>query len=142
MINAAGNIDDLMPHRMTVKISFSLNKHKKAINSSRILFIGVAYKPNVADERESPALKIMDEVLHKGGLVDYHDPYIPEVKTPAGRTFRSVAITATIIESYDCVVITTNHSILDLETNLVPHAHLIVDMRNAIKGQYDHVFKL
>jgi UDP-N-acetyl-D-glucosamine dehydrogenase len=64
---------------MTIKITTALNRHRKALNGSRILFLGVAYKPNIDDERESPALKIIDEVFKKGGEVMYHDPFISEI---------------------------------------------------------------
>ena len=73
MIHAAGHINMRMPHYMYIKIATALNRHKKAVNGSNILFLGVAYKPNIDDERESPALEIMDIVTHKGGLVSYKD---------------------------------------------------------------------
>ena len=71
MIHTAGLIDNLMPHRMTIKINTALNKRKKAINGSKILILGVAYKPDIADERESPALRIIDELSKKGADVIY-----------------------------------------------------------------------
>ena len=69
MIHAAGHINMRMPHYMYIKIATALNRHKKAVNGSKILFLGVAYKPNINDERESPALEIIDTVAHKGGEV-------------------------------------------------------------------------
>jgi len=141
MINTAGRIDTIMPHRVVVKISFSLNKQKKAIKGSSILFLGVAYKPDINDERESPALKIMDEIAHKGGVVSYHDPFIPEVVIHDGHRYESVPFDDQVISDADCVVITTNHSNIDFE-KVAEKAKLVVDLRNAIKENHDNVFKL
>jgi UDP-N-acetyl-D-glucosamine dehydrogenase len=143
MIHTAGHIDNMMPHRMTIKINSALNRQKKSINGSRILFLGVAYKPDIDDERESPALKIMDEVAKKWGTVMYHDPYIPAVHTPEGRSFESVELTDELIEGVDCVVFVTNHSVFDVR-NIVDKARLVVDLRNATKGIDDRekIYKL
>ncbi len=141
MINTAGRIDTIMPHRMVIKISFSLNKQKKAINGSKILFLGVAYKPDISDERESPALRIMDEIAHKGADVSYHDPYIPSVRTHEGRDFTSAPLTAEVLKNTDCVVITTNHSCFDTLW-IAANARLVVDLRNAVSEESENVFKL
>jgi UDP-N-acetyl-D-glucosamine dehydrogenase len=141
MINTAGHIDTIMPHRMVIKISFSLNKQKKSINGSKILFLGVAYKPDISDERESPALRIIDEIAHKGGIVSYHDPYIPEITTNEGRSYASQELNGQLLASADCVVITTNHSCFDSKL-ITDHAKLVVDMRNAVKQDFSHVYKL
>ena len=141
MIHAAGHINMRMPHYMYIKIATALNKHQKAVNGSSILFIGVAYKPDINDERESPALEIIDIVSHKGGLVSYHDPYIPQVKTNEGREFKSTYLSTEAIAKADCVVLTTNHSNLDLNL-IVHHASMIVDMRNMIMESNEKVVKL
>ncbi|MEN6453924.1 MAG: nucleotide sugar dehydrogenase [Prolixibacteraceae bacterium] len=141
MINTAGHINNMMAHRMTLKITSALNRQKKAINGSRILFLGVAYKPGIDDARESPALKIMDEVVKKGGLVSYHDPYIQEVTTPEGRAFRSDELTAASLNSADCAVISTVHESFS-PGFILENARLIVDLRNAIKEPSDKVYKL
>ena len=141
MINTAGRIDTIMPHRMVVMISSTLNKQKKPINGSKILFLGVAYKPNISDERESPALRIMDEVSHKGGQVSYHDPYIDHVITHEGREFDSVSLTEDVLQEADLVVFTTNHASLDTGW-IVKHAPLVVDLRNAVQDAHPHVYKL
>lgn len=141
MIHTAGHIDNLMPHRMTIKINTALNRHKKAINGSKVLFLGVAYKPNIEDERESPAIKIMDEVFNKGGLVSYHDPHVPEVHTEEGHHYESVELTDAAITGSDCVVITTNHSAFDIDS-IVEKANLVVDLRNAVAESSDKVYKL
>ncbi|MCG8571769.1 MAG: nucleotide sugar dehydrogenase [Spirochaetes bacterium] len=139
MIHAAGYIDLLMPHRMTIKITSALNRQKKPINGSTIFFLGVAYKPNINDERESPALKIMDIVANKGGIVQYHDPFIPHVVTEEGNKYLSSSIND--MEKADCVVITTNHSCFD-EQEILKKSRLIVDLRNVIKTKNDKVYKL
>jgi UDP-N-acetyl-D-glucosamine dehydrogenase len=140
MIHTAGHIDMMMPHRMTIKIATALNRHKKAINGSKILFLGVAYKPNIDDERESPALKIMDEVAKKGGVVTYHDPYIPGIKTE-NETYQSVTLSEETLQESDCIVITTNHAVFDIDF-IVRNSKLIVDLRNAIKEVSDKIYKL
>ena len=141
MINAAGHINMRMPHYMYIKISTALNSQKKAVNGSSILFLGVAYKPNINDERESPALDIMDIVAYKGGEVSYHDPYIAKVRTNEGRLYESVELTKETLGSADCVVLTTNHK--DFDTEFIKgHARLIVDLRNMIIDDKDSIFKL
>ncbi len=141
MIHTAGHINMRMPHYMYIKIATALNKHKKAVNGSKILFLGVAYKPNIDDARESPALEIMDITVHKGGLVTYHDPYIPNVKTNEGRNFHSVELTEETFKNADCVVLTTNHKDFDIEF-IKKHSRLIVDLRNMVKEKGEKVFKL
>jgi UDP-N-acetyl-D-glucosamine dehydrogenase len=144
MINAAGNINNLMPYRMMNKIAFALNRHKKAMNGSRILFLGVAYKPDIDDPRESPAILVMEQVAHKGAEVIYHDPFIPEVVDDHGRKWIGVELTDEIIASADCVVFSTNHSVFDVD-RIVEKARLVVDMRNAVKRiniEDGKVFKL
>ena len=144
MIDAAGKINNLQPYRMMNKIAFALNRHKKAMNGSTILFLGVAYKPEIDDARESPALEVMSLVAHKGAKVLYHDPYIPEVVDEHGRHWQGVELSDDLLASADCVVFTTNHSCFDVE-NIVEKAKLVVDMRNAVKRvsiEDDKVFKL
>ena len=141
MIHAAGHINMRMPHYMYIKIATALNSQKKAVNGSKILFIGVAYKPDINDERESPALEIMDIVTHKGGEVDYHDPYIPNVKTNEGRKLNSVELTEELVKSADVVVLTTNHKVLDIDF-IKQHSKLVVDLRNMIAEKSEKVFKL
>ncbi len=141
MIHAAGHINMRMPHYMYIKIATALNRHKKAVNGSKILFLGVAYKPNIDDERESPALEIMDQVSHKGALVSYHDPFIDTVKTPRGNSLSSVKLTAETLQTADVVVLTTNHDAFDMDF-VKQHAPLIVDMRNMIPEASETVYKL
>jgi UDP-N-acetyl-D-glucosamine dehydrogenase len=141
MIHAAGHINMRMPHYMYIKIATALNKHKKAVNGSKVLFLGVAYKPDIDDERESPALEIMDIVRQKGGLVSYNDPHIPEISTHHGFEYTSKELTDEVLKSYDVVVITTNHKRYDPEY-ISKHANLIVDMRNMFSPDKQNVYKL
>lgn len=141
MIHAAGNINMRMPHYMVIKISTALNSHKKPINGSKILFLGVAYKPNIDDARESPALEIIDIVAKKGAIVSYVDPFIPQILTPQGSALDAVELKAQALLDADCVVITTNHSAFKAEF-ITQHARLIVDLRNVIKEPSEKTFKL
>jgi len=144
MINCAGNINNLMPYRMMNKIAFALNRHKKALNGSTVLFLGVAYKPDIDDPRESPALLVMEQVARKGANVIFHDPYIPEVTDDHGHQWVGVELSDEILEKADCVVFTTNHACFDAD-RIVEKAKLVVDTRNAVKRVHiedDKVFKL
>jgi len=144
MINCAGNINNLMPYRMMNKIGYALNRHKKPLNGSTILFLGVAYKPDIDDARESPALLVMEHVAKKGANVLFHDPYIPEVIDEHGKKWVGVPLTDDVLASADCVVFTTNHSCFDVD-HIVEKAKLVVDTRNAVKRVHiedEKVFKL
>ncbi len=144
MINTAGNINNLMPYRMMNKIAFALNRNKKSLNGSSILFLGIAYKPDVNDARESPALLVMELVARKGGIVTYHDPYIPDAVDEHGKKWVGVELTDEAISSADCVVFTTNHGCFDVDS-IVARARLVVDTRNAVKNvdiENSKVYKL
>jgi UDP-N-acetyl-D-glucosamine dehydrogenase len=144
MIHTAGAINDLMPYRMMNKIVYALNRQKKPINGSTILFLGVAYKPDIDDARESPALLVMEQVAKKGGTVIYHDPYIKQVTDEKGRSYTCAELTDDLLESADCVVFTTNHSGFDVK-HILEKAQLVVDTRNAVKDvaiENGKVFKL
>jgi UDP-N-acetyl-D-glucosamine dehydrogenase len=144
MIHTAGAINNLMPYRIMNKIAFALNRHKKAMNGSTILFLGVAYKPDIDDARESPALLVMEQVARKGAFVLFHDPYVPEVVDEHGIHYKNSEMTDELIASADCVVFTTNHKCFDIE-HIIEKAHLVVDTRNAVKNvniENEKVFKL
>jgi UDP-N-acetyl-D-glucosamine dehydrogenase len=126
------------------KIAFALNRQQKAMNGSTVLFLGVAYKPDIDDPRESPALLVMEQVAKKGAKVIYHDPFIPEVVDETGHKWVGVELTDKLISEADCVVFTTNHSSFDVE-HIVQKAKLVVDTRNAVKRVHiedEKVFKL
>jgi UDP-N-acetyl-D-glucosamine dehydrogenase len=144
MIHTAGAINNLMPYRMMNKIAFALNRHKKAMNGSTILFLGIAYKPDIDDVRESPALLVMEQTARKGANVLYHDPYIPEFVDEHGSKYTGVELSDEAVGAADCVVFTTNHSCFDVR-RIVEKAQLVVDTRNAVKYvaiETNKVFKL
>ena len=144
MINTAGNINNLMPHKMMNKIMYALNRKQKAMNGATILFLGVAYKPDIDDPRESPALLVMEECAKKRANVIYHDPYINECIDDHGKKWIGMDLTDELLVKADCVVFTTNHSCFDIE-HIVTKSSLVVDLRNAVKTVHiesDKVFKL
>jgi len=129
-IELAGEINDSMPYYIVDMVMKALNSQKKALNGSKVLVIGAAYKPNVADPRESPALKIIPELERLGAEVEYYDPYIKEIKI--GRIYKSIDLTEDKIKESDCILIATDHDNIDY--NLInAYAKLIVDTRNALR---------
>ena len=143
-IELAGHINGSMPHYVVEKVSDALNTKRKAINGARVLVVGVAYKRDIDDMRESPALDVMGLLHAKGAQVSYTDPYVPEVhgrEWPGGFDIKSVELTRGSIGQYDCVVIVTEHKAFDYAA-LVAEADVIVDTRNAIKEPQPNVFKL
>jgi UDP-N-acetyl-D-glucosamine dehydrogenase len=143
-IELAGHINGGMPHYVVDKVAEALNTRRKAINGSSILIAGVAYKRDIDDMRESPALDVMGLLESKGAKVCYADPYVPEVherEWSGRRDIRAVELTRNTIGQYDCVVIVTDHKAFDYDA-IVSEADLIVDTRNAIKKPYTHVFRL
>ncbi|MFQ5867094.1 MAG: nucleotide sugar dehydrogenase [bacterium] len=126
-IELAGEINSKMPEFLVGKIDAALNERKKSINGSKILILGVAYKSNVSDIRESPALDVMRLLKERGGKVVYNDPYVPQVER-----LKSIRLTRSSLRNADCVVITTAHSDYDYK-EIVENAKLIIDSRNATK---------
>jgi len=134
-IELAGEINTAMPYHVVVGIADALNERQKALKGSRILVLGVAYKKDVDDLRESPTLKIMQLLQQRGATVDYNDPYFPELYKMRHYDFsgmRSVELKPEAIAGYDCVVITTDHSSYDY-ASIVQAAQLVVDTRNATR---------
>ncbi len=134
-IELAGEINLRMPYFVVDKITRAMNARQKAINGARILLLGIAYKKDIDDERESPALKVFELLEQQGAHVQFHDPYVPVVKphTFFSRKIRSVPLSEELVESQDCVVITTDHSSIDYEW-VVKHSALVIDSRNATKA--------
>lgn len=136
-IELAGEVNESMPDYVIRKTTVALNSRKKSVNGSRILILGLAYKENVDDMRESPTFHLMDGLQNLGAQIDYHDPHIPEIlptREHAAWTGRkSIELTPGTLKSYDCVLIATNHQRVDLPMVLA-HSDLIVDTRNAIQG--------
>jgi UDP-N-acetyl-D-glucosamine dehydrogenase len=132
-IELAGEINTAMPYHVVNAVASALNKHKKALNGSKVLVLGVAYKRDIDDLRESPALTIIEELQKQGVEVFYNDPYFPKVGQ--GRKY-NLQMTCTPLENlgqYDCVLIVTDHSDYPYQ-RIVDEAQLVVDSRNATKG--------
>jgi UDP-N-acetyl-D-glucosamine dehydrogenase len=122
-----------MPYHVLASVSGALNQHKKSVNGARVLVLGVAYKKDIDDLRESPALTIIELLQKDGAQVSYHDPYFPFIGK--GRKY-DLQMKRTELENlgqYDCVLIVTDHSDYDYR-RIVQEAQLIVDTRNATKG--------
>jgi UDP-N-acetyl-D-glucosamine dehydrogenase len=143
-IELAGHVNGAMPAYVVQKIADALNAHSKAVNGSKVLLLGLAYKRDIDDVRESPALDILAALELKGAKVSYHDPYLPALSAgawPGNRDLQSAPLTSAALADADAVVIVTDHKSFDYD-EVVRHARLVVDSRNAIKGEHDHVFKL
>jgi UDP-N-acetyl-D-glucosamine dehydrogenase len=128
-IELAGRINVSMPYYAFNRITTALNLQKKPVNGSRILLLGVSYKPNLGDVRESSAIKILDLLSSSGARVVYHDPHVPYL---ADRKLSSVELNAHELEQSDCVVIVTDHDAVDLRL-VTDHALRVVDLRNAVR---------
>lgn len=130
-IELASEINTGMPRYVISKIQDALNEHRKPLKGSKVLVLGAAYKPDIDDLRESPALDVIGLLAEKGTEVSYHDPYCPSLKTNEGETMVSVPDLMDSVRKADCVVIITNHSDYDYEA-ILGDAQLIVDTRNAL----------
>ena len=141
-IELAGEVNTSMPRWVINKLIDGLNKKSKAINGSRVLVLGIAYKPDVDDMRESPAVEMMQLLQDKGALVDYSDPHVLEFPPMRDYEFElsSVELSAKNIEGYDCVLIATNHKLFDYEL-IKQHAALVVDSRGVYKEQFEGLVK-
>jgi UDP-N-acetyl-D-glucosamine dehydrogenase len=132
LIEAAGQINSEMPQYVVHKVREALNTREKSVNRSRVLVLGAAYKANVNDVRESPALEIMRLLEREGAVVFYHDPHVPHF-TEHGITRRSVELTDAELLAADCAVIVTDHSGVDYE-RVVTFSALVLDTRNVTAG--------
>jgi UDP-N-acetyl-D-glucosamine dehydrogenase len=141
-IELAGEINTSMPYYVVNKTIEALNANGKTIKGAKILILGVAYKKDVDDMRESPALKIIILLQEKGADVDYNDPHIPEI--PPLRKYqlkmKSIALTKENLSSYDAIIITTDHSVYEPDF-ILENAKLIIDTRNLIKNKNSKVVK-
>jgi UDP-N-acetyl-D-glucosamine dehydrogenase len=142
-IELAGEINTYMPYYVVQKTIEALNRKGKSISGARILLLGLAYKKDVDDARESPAFKLMELFEEKGAVVDYNDPYIPllpKTRKYKANSKQSVPLTEENLSKYDCVVIVTDHSVYDPDF-IVRHANLVVDTRGLIKDKNEKVVK-
>jgi UDP-N-acetyl-D-glucosamine dehydrogenase len=134
-IELAGEINTSIPLYVVNKVADALNERGKSIKGSKILILGLAYKKDVDDVRESPSLELIELLKNKGAKVDYNDPYVPRTHKMRRYDLKmsSVPLAEKNLKRYDCVVISTNHSSYDYGL-IAKHSRLIVDTRNAMKG--------
>jgi len=130
-IELAGEINSHMPHYVVDKVIAALNDARKPVRGSAVLILGVAYKKDVSDIRESPALDIMRELILRGANLSYHDPHVPRLQLDDA-LMQSMELTDQVLQQADCVVIVTDHSVYDWEW-VAQNAGLIVDTRNALR---------
>jgi len=133
-IELAGEINVEVSYYVVNKVVRALNDEHKCLKDAKILVLGVAYKKDIDDVRESPALKIMELLRHQGANISYHDPFIPVIEPHGGSTvhMNSVELTDEVLAKADCVLILTDHSVIDYG-RVVAKAQLVVDTRNATK---------
>jgi len=144
-IELAGEINTSMPEYVVEHVGRALNTVKKALKGSKILVLGLAYKKNIDDIRESPSIELIELLRTHGAVVDYNDPYVPTTHKQREHDLRmkSVPLTPARLKRYDCVLISTDHDDYDYEM-IVRNAKLVVDTRNAcahVKGAKKNVYK-
>ncbi|MDX1394648.1 MAG: nucleotide sugar dehydrogenase [Gemmatimonadota bacterium] len=133
-IELAAEVNAEMPRYVVSRVAEALNHARKAVNGSRILLLGVSYKRDVGDTRESPALDIIQLLAQKGAELVFHDPYVAELRRDDGPTMTSVELTASLLATADCVVVTCDHSGVDYDL-VLDNAAIIVDPRNGLGGK-------
>ncbi|NIA10908.1 MAG: nucleotide sugar dehydrogenase [Nitrospiraceae bacterium] len=144
-IQLSGEINTSMPGFVVSKLTDALNSEKKSLNGSGVLVLGIAYKKNVDDLRESPSLTIIEKLLKKGARVSYHDPHIPVIPKTRKHTFdfRSVPLNEAVIHDADAVLVLTDHDGIDYEW-VAKNSRLFVDTRNVSQGfgkKYKNIIK-
>lgn len=134
-IELAGSINTQMPFYVLTKLEEAFKAHKKKVSGSNLLILGLAYKKDIDDPRESPAFPLIELLLEKGAKLQYHDPFIPSMprmRHYPERNWSSVKLTPEALKSFDAVIVVTDHSNIDYAF-VVKHAKLVVDTRNATK---------
>ena len=132
MIESSMIINDRMPEYCVERAGRILNRYKKAINGSKVLILGVSYKQDIDDYRESPAFKVIEYLERNGAHVDFYDPWVPACPYKGKQYVGIPALTGEVVEGYDLVMITTGHSNVDYEL-VVNHAQVVFDTRNVTK---------
>ncbi|MEJ2678574.1 MAG: nucleotide sugar dehydrogenase [Gemmatimonadota bacterium] len=141
LVELASEINADMPAYVVVKVQDALNHMHKSLAGARVLVLGVAYKRDIDDVRESPAIDIIQLLREKGADVAYHDPYVAEMRAE-GLRLTSVALTEAELEAADCVLVVTDHEVIDYAT-VAEHAKLVVDTRNIMADlEGDHIVGL
>jgi UDP-N-acetyl-D-glucosamine dehydrogenase len=132
-IELAGEINTNMPYHVLASVAGALNQHKKSVNGARVLVLGVAYKKDIDDLRESPSLTIIELLQKDGAQVSYHDPYFPFIGRGRKYDLQMKCADLNNLGQYDCIVIVTDHSDYDFR-HIVQEGQLVVDTRNATRG--------
>ena len=132
-IELAGNVNGQMPEHVVNLAAEGLNRRGRPVRGSRVLVLGVSYKADIDDTRESPSLDIMETLRERGARIEYSDPFVPVLEF-GGRRLRSVPLTASRLRSFDCVIIATAHKTFPY-ASVLKHAKLVVDTRNALQGR-------
>ncbi len=141
-IELASDVNANMPRFVVMKTMEILNKYKKSLNSSKILILGVAYKKDIDDTRESPAIEVIKLLKEYGANVDFSDPYVKECREQSLKNMKNISLTADNIKKYDCVILTTNHSSYDYRF-IAENAKIIFDTRNGFKNfDKDNIVRL
>jgi UDP-N-acetyl-D-glucosamine dehydrogenase len=142
-IELAGEINTFMPYYVVSKTIEALNERGKSIKGAKILILGVAYKKDIDDQRESPSLKIISLFKEKGAKVSYNDPYVRQAsgyRDYPGLSLKSVALTEKTLKGFKAVVIATDHSLYDFEW-IAKNSYLVIDTRNAVKKKRKNVVR-
>lgn len=140
-ISLAEEVNSRMPEHVVELVGKGLNNHRKPVNGSKVLIVGVAYKRDIDDVRESPALAIIEKLQQLGAEVSYADPFVPEVHLEGnGSRIHAIELSQSAVAETDCIVIVTNHSVFDYQW-LIENAKLVVDTRNATRGLSDERFE-
>ncbi|MBV8285125.1 MAG: UDP-N-acetyl-D-glucosamine dehydrogenase, partial [Candidatus Eremiobacteraeota bacterium] len=137
-IELAGEINVGMPYFVRDKVVRALNERGKAIKGAEIFVLGVAYKRDVDDHRESPAVKVMELLLRDGARIDYHDPHVPSFTDDRGNAWHSIPLSKEMLERADCTLVLTDHSTVDYE-RVVNWGRLVLDTRNATRAARQHL---
>lgn len=141
-IELAGEINSSMPSYVLKKIAKSMNERRKSINGSRILVLGISYKKNVDDMRESPSVFLMEKLRDEGAIIDYSDPHVPVFPKMREHKFdlKSVPLTAESLQSYDCVLLSTDHDKFDYDL-IIKNSKLVVDTRGKYRELHTNLVR-
>jgi UDP-N-acetyl-D-glucosamine dehydrogenase len=132
-IELAGSVNAQMPEHVVNLVAEGLNRRGKPVRGSRVLVLGVAYKANIDDTRESPSLDIMETLRERGARLEYSDPFVPKLEF-AGKRLSSVSLTTANLRRFDCVIIATAHRNIPF-AGVLRHSKLVIDTRNALQGR-------
>jgi len=139
-IELAGEVNTNMPAFVVSKLARLLNHQRRTLNGAKVLLLGIAYKTDIADIRESPGLKLVPLLEREGVKVSYHDPYVPQV-TLMGKQYKSLALSKEVLQSMDAVVLVTDHSVFDYDL-IADYCKILLDTRNAVNESRKNVYKL